>query len=175
MKFLVAIMVPSPWREQIKALQLAHRSPRWKISLEPHITILPPAESRLELDQANEMFAHAQISLAPFTIRSGGLGRFADGPVQVIYNQIEPLDKLLELRRQLSNPLKPLADFRLRQSYTPHLTLSNRLTPAEADAAARQLIQTPLDFEFSCHKLTLLHKTPGLNHWQPTAELALKS
>ena len=170
MRYLVAIMVPEPQHTQLLELQNRHRPRRWQITLDPHITLLPPSDAHLEPAAAIRAFE----ALAPtldLMITARHLSRFDHPDSHVIYLAAEPAAQL----RDLSQHLYQAAIWqdvhpRLWPDFTPHITLANKLHDTEVEACWNALSARNYDdVTFHVTGVTLLGRESDWPTWRPLA------
>jgi 2'-5' RNA ligase len=154
--------------ERIQALRLRHDAKTARIT-PPHVTLagtywragLPTAEQEGETMQA---LAAVQASIEPFELVLGGIEAFPPNG-QVIYLAVEPTAGLLAARRQLLQVLG--AD--KHHHFTPHLTLTMRLSAAASKALLAELRQT------EWHTARWSQRGPHDPAWRAIQELPLGS
>lgn len=126
---VLVIWPPEPVRSKVNQLRQAY-DPVSRAICEAHITLTQPF-----LDRPTKMdwsaLAGIASSLAPIEIAYGPLNAFFPNPV--IYFEIQPADRLLEMRRVLHDT----GLFNLALAYTegfvPHMTVTESLSEIKAD------------------------------------------
>ncbi len=111
-----------------------------------------------------------QKEMPPFTLQLGGVRRFGD---RVLYLGVRPTRGLLAVRSALLN----VAGEDKHRRFTPHLTLAQRLTPAELAAAEARLQETQWEQErwhVPIVELQLMQRGPEDPAWRAIAQLQLK-
>lgn len=111
-----------------------------------------------------------QKRLPPFTMELGGVRRFGD---RVLYLGVKPTRELLAIRHTL---LRVAGEDKHRR-FTPHLTLAQRLDPAEMAAAEAALLATKWEQErwrVPVTQLQLMQRGPDDAAWRVIAVLALE-
>jgi 2'-5' RNA ligase len=166
MRYLAAIMVPEPQRAQLLELQHRYRPARWHVSLDPHITLLPPSDAHLEPAAAIRAFEALAPSL-DFVVTARQLGRFDHPNSHVLYLAAEPAMQLRDLSQHLYQAaiwqdVQP----RLWPDFTPHITLSNKLHNTEVEAVWRALNAQTFDLAFAATGVTLLGREPDWPAWR---------
>jgi 2'-5' RNA ligase len=170
MRYLVAIMVPEPYRTRLRQLQAQHGPKRWHLTLDPHITLLPPSEAHLEPAAAVRAFEALAPTLS-LQITAQQLGRFDHPDSHVLYLAAEPVHQL----RDLSQHLYQAAIWQDVQprpwpGFTPHITLANMLHDSEVESCWQALQQLSFhDITFSVSGVTLLGRESGQAQWQVLA------
>ncbi len=172
-RYLVALLVPPPWRDEIDGLRRALASASLG-RIDPHVTVLAP----------RNVAPARQPELAPLLRRGAGTAgplRLKLGPPRtfaprtpVVFLAVDGADEELEdLRRSLgTGPLEPPAG-RQQRPFVPHLTLTG-----DADAArAARLVEDLGAYraEVVIDTVTLLeqdHSSPR-RPWHPVAEARL--
>ena len=128
MTYLVAVVLPDELRRQIERLQAQFQSSKWKITLPPHITFLYYADCKNE-----ESFIDALRAVTgqtpPFSIGLKGIGQFNRRDI-CIYGAVQKTPEVMRFHEHLHTA----AQISVNQLFTPHITLSNRLTRVQAPA-----------------------------------------
>lgn len=132
----VAVTVPSPFRERLRAARAAVGDPMAG-AIPPHVTLLPPTP--IEAEDLPGFTAHLQrvaASHPAFEMRLNGAGTFR--PISpVVFVQVSfGISSCEELERALrSGPVERTLEF----PYHPHVTVAHHVPEARLDAAFEAL------------------------------------
>ena len=172
-KYLVAIVLPEELSEQIKQIQLAYKSSGWNILIEPHITLLPPSLALLSEDDAIRVLDNVREEYNAFDLEVTGISRFRNksNTVFVSVSDSEPLRRLYGKLIQLAPSFSALdVDLLKHRSFTPHITLSNKLYDQLAEQIIEQLDAENLRFAFECNSFVLFKKAEQDRLWKRAKE-----
>lgn len=174
MKLLVAILVPQPAAGQITALQAKYGPSRWHIRIDPHITLIPPAEPIVGEEEAVNAFERLALGMEAFKVRCAGFGHFG---TQTIYSRVESTQELTELWHTISEGTVSciLAEGKHNPHYTPHVTIANRLLAEEFDLVWPALQRQDFEYEFICREVGLFKLDSGDNQWQQISSAPLEA
>lgn len=175
LKYLVVIVVPEPWQKRLRWLQQQYKSERWRILIEPHITLIPPGKALIQPAQAASQFGDLEIDGGPIALTVKGVEQFRRPRPSVVYAVVERSLALVNLRHQLGLKSTGLmrVDANSYRKFNPHITLSNKLSPGRAEEVARSLAGEGIDFKFWCLKLWLFKKSSADLRWERLASLKL--
>lgn len=149
----IVIWPPQSVREAINA-QRQEYDPASQRICETHITVTQPL-IRLLIEDEWVQIRRLLKSFGSFEIRYGPLGSFL--PYPCIFYEIEPKEKVLEIRRTLHNT----GCFNLGLSHTedfvPHMTITEGLSGPEVDEQLlRRLRGESNQGSFICHELMFI-------------------
>ena len=156
LSYMVALAVPPPKRDELAAVQQKFRPVGWKITVGPHVTLIPPGQSLLSLKDACSMFTEVVQDLSQLQLSYPALGVFKRRGLATIFMKPIANDELFELQRRLQIVASSWQDISrsLRRPFVPHITLVNRLPEDQADSIAKQLeYLVPAEIGFSRPKL----------------------
>ncbi|UKT64963.1 2'-5' RNA ligase family protein [Pedobacter mucosus] len=122
--------------------------------LDAHLTLFHKLPQALEIQQILESVSYTQFKATVDTIKSIGRG--------VAYFIHSP--ELSNLHHHLVKDFKKHLISQDLQPFRPHITIQNKVNPAEAQALLKELNQNFKPFEISFHGLDLWHYLNG--PWQ---------
>lgn len=161
--------------KRIQALRVQHDAKTAQIT-PPHVTLAgtywrsgaPTPEN--EQDTKAALLA-LQQTLSPFVLTLGGIAHFPPGH-QVIYLAVQVTEELLAVRQQL---LGVLGNDKHRR-FTPHLTLTMRLSEATSVALLAHLRQSEwhtAHWSAPIERLHLMQRGPQDPAWRAIQEIPL--
>ena len=141
MRYLLAL--PLNPNESQEFIELRDRfkatSPRWKITLGPHITLFRPSEFRVGTHEAIKIFKKAP-SFGSFAETFKGFEAFINHSNNAVYSEPNDYQRFKELRkRYLETANKIMSDTTEVWPFHPHLTLVNRLDTEPAKKLLKEL------------------------------------
>jgi 2'-5' RNA ligase len=166
-KYMVAIVIPEPSYSQLSDIQDRLRPPNWRITIGPHITLLPPDRPLVDPDEAARRFAALVIPTRAFVSTASRILKFDRGSKHTLALEPSPRSKIKSLRRrlekncdwqQVSQPSK--------HPYAPHITLVNQIDDAGLRHAQEQLQSMALSSEFYCQRVALYCKEASWPKWK---------
>lgn len=171
--YLIAILLPNEIREQISRIQERFRVPRWRKRIDPHITLLPPFTTAKDVRSITKRITSVSRQHQVFMITLQGIGRFTPRH-HVIFAHIQAAPELQRLHMDLSAALKDMGRnrYELPGNFHPHVTLSNKLTPEEADIQFSEIAKLNIHQQFLCKSITLF-RLDEQNIWQAVADFKL--
>lgn len=170
---MIAILVPEPLSKQLMALQVKHRVNRWKITLKPHITLIPPGDAIVSPHQAGKLFRSWPITVARFSLTLTGIKNFRNERSSVVYSSISKTDSLILLKQQLLEFCPKIMNLQRELAFTPHITMANRLQTYEISAIEKALKRELPLFIFACQSVALFKKEPYDKCWLKVAQKSL--
>jgi 2'-5' RNA ligase len=135
----VAISIPSPYGEELRAYRASFGDPLAS-SIPTHVTLLPPTELDLSSDVVTEHLAAVAAKARPFEIHLRGTSTFRPVSPVVFVPLVQGIADCELLEQAVrSGPLAREIQF----YYHPHVTVAHHLGDDAMDRAARELA----DFE----------------------------
>lgn len=175
MRYLLAITLPKNLSLRLAKIQQRYRSKRWSIALPPHITLLPPAKIKSDLQELGKILAKIAAQFSPFEIKIPGVGKFRNRG-NTIFAKIEKNQSLADLQESLSRQSgKHLAIENNHQHFRPHITLSNQLEQNEAQEKLANIQKLIPKAKFLCEKITLFSKPDNAQKYQKLADFVFAS
>jgi 2'-5' RNA ligase len=174
MRYLVAISLPEPWRTELSQVQDHLRTPTWRNTMDPHITLLAPDRPVTSVEQAAYDFATCALPVSAFTISAHTIGRFDrrhHSTLTLVPNEHAPLQQLFQALLLANTWQDPGTS--TRRTYEPHITLANQLDPQQGDAAETYLRRLHLNVSFLCDAIQLFCKQTAWPKWQVVASRLL--
>lgn len=163
----VAIPVPEPWGEQLKA----YRTELGDTSAEgipTHVTLVPPFEvTDADLATVEQHLVGAAGLASPFRLHLRGTGTFRPVSPVVFVVVVDGISACEQLASSLRRG--PLAGD-LQFPYHPHVTLAHRLSDDLLDRAFQELAGFECRFEVTQFSLYVHHGETG---WRPTRHFQL--
>ncbi len=163
----VAIEIPSPWAEQLRAARLGYGDPEAE-AVPPHITLLPPTT----IDDAvrGEVLEHlTEVASrnSDFTVLLRGTGTFRPVSPVVFVVVAQGISECEQLERDIrSGPLERPLGF----PYHPHVTVAHDVADSELDRAFGDLAH--FSAEFTVDAFRLYSHVGG--RWVPDRDLSLR-
>jgi 2'-5' RNA ligase len=163
----VAIEIPSPWAEQLRAARLSYGDTEAQ-AVPPHITLLPPTT----IDDAvrDEVLAHlVEVAnrTSPFAVLLRGAGTFRPVSPVVFVVVAQGISECEQLERGVrSGPLERPVGF----PYHPHVTIAHDVADAELDRAFTDFSDFSAEFTVDVFRL-YSHVGSG---WVPDRDLSLR-
>lgn len=175
----IAILPPPEAARGLLAVRRIH--PLLRHAGPPHITIKSPFVPRHTPALLLERLAEAVGPIEPFELRLDGLGSFGHA---VLYVHVQDCAALRALHRVVVEALEGMVEtFEPRHdgvNFTPHLTLAEKLTAAEFEAARRALGGFRPRATFRVERLHLLKGARGTSRdgtvtrrWEPGRSVEL--
>lgn len=165
----VAIPVPEPWGEQLKA----YRTELGDTSAEgipTHVTLVPPFElTDAALPLVEQHLADTAALNSPFTVHLRGTGTFRPISPVVFVVVVDGISACEQLASSLRRG--PLAGD-LQFPYHPHVTLAHKLPENQLDRAFSELAGFECRFEVTQFSLYVHHRETG---WRPTRHFPLSA
>jgi 2'-5' RNA ligase len=176
MRYLIALpLQESEYSEFIKLRdKYRHFAPRWKITLDPHITLYRPSEFKISKSEAIEEFKRAS-SFKQFSVEFKGFEAFMNHSNNAVYS--EPInhtyfEKIKEsYKPQAGNILQDISDV---WPYHPHLTLVNRLDSENAQKLMGELKKLEFDKNYTFDRVCLYKKEHEDKDWVEIASNKLE-
>jgi len=177
-QYFLAVVPPSPIYEEALAMKnffKDHYNSKASLNSPPHITLHMPF--RWREDKENDLVEKLELfkaKLQPFVL---GLRNFNSFPPRVIFIDVVPNEKLIELQRKLMKFCKKElnlfnAEYK-DQPFHPHLTLAFRDLKKSIYAEAwQEFSKKQYTAEFLVNSISLLKHSGRV--WQPFKEIALK-
>lgn len=162
---IVTLQLDGPSADYFDALRAAHFPPAIN-HLRAHVTLfhnLPGAEERAVL----EALAHEAARRAPFPVAVAGLMKLGRGTAFRLESE-----RLGELRTALAASFAPWLTRQDREAFRPHVTVQNKVSPAEAHALFDHLSAEFAPFTAVVEGLQLWRYEGG--PWSPVAAIALQ-
>jgi 2'-5' RNA ligase len=156
LSYMVALTVPPPELDTLAAIQQRLRPVGWKITIGPHVTLIPPGAGRAPLSTAMGLFNEAAANLSPLKLSYPDLGVFKRRGLATVFMKPIATDDLYELQRRLQILASSWQDVSrsYRRPFVPHVTLVNRLPESEVDSTIEQLrFLVPTEITFDQPKL----------------------
>jgi 2'-5' RNA ligase len=171
---MVAILIPEPTRSRLMDIQNQLKPEAWRITMDPHITLLAPDRPKLPTEEVARSFSNLSLPHR-FSISTSGLLHVTRHQRHTLVLSVAPLDRLHELYGMVvsSCDWQDVAASN-RRSYQPHITLFNQLNSEQLRQANARLGTQDLVFEFSCQTITLFAKQTSWPTWRPLATVNLK-
>jgi 2'-5' RNA ligase len=169
MTHLVAVLVPDELRTRLEQLQAQFQSPKWRITLPPHITFLYSTGRENEENLINAI-ATASGQTSPFPIIIKGLGIFNRGDC-CIYAAVQKTPSV----KQFYADLHETAQAQVNESFTPHITLSNRLSKTQAPAVYAALKRKAPSGSFVAMGCRLYRREQSENGWVHLMDFSFSS
>ncbi len=163
----VAIEIPAPWAEQLRAARLGYGDTEAQ-AVPPHITLLPPTT----IDEAvrGEVLAHlteVANETSEFTVLLRGAGTFRPVSPVVFVVVAQGISECEQLERRVrSGPLERPVGF----PYHPHVTVAHDVADAELDRAFADF--SDFTAEFTVSEFRLYSHVGG--RWVPDRDLPLQ-
>jgi 2'-5' RNA ligase len=115
-----------------------------------------------QVDEAEKILSEAAAQLAPFVVRTAGLGLFT-GPVPVLYLALVKTELLMKVHRTLWERIGPLATglncHYSPDAWMPHITVAHQdLTADNLVCAVKNLIFRPVELEILVDRFALLYQ-----------------
>jgi len=170
MRYLLTIDLPESYAKRVKKLQEKHRPDAWKIMIDPHVTLTISRETELKPAEAKRILKAASLKSEPFELRLKGIRQFRNSRVRVIYVGAELTKPLKRLYRNAMRELGGLLLPEDKKRFTPHVTVSNRLTPKEARRIIGELKAENLNYNFVVRCVSLYKKGPKDKRWAHLAD-----
>ena len=166
MKYLCAITLPEDITLVLGGLQQGYKTAGWKILIPPHITLLPPAIALTSADQAISFLRNVANTIHPFDIEVEGVGRFQNAS-NTVFAKVKPNEDLERLRAGLYKitPSVMAVSSGSKETFNPHITLSNKLSDALAEQVKIQLDEQRVNFFFECNNFSLFKKETTDPKW----------
>ncbi|MFA7244017.1 MAG: 2'-5' RNA ligase family protein [Patescibacteria group bacterium] len=168
MLYIIVIIIPDPYRKKISSLQEQYKDPNWKITLPPHITIMPPSSL---VDGASVETLKNQInatipSLSAFQISTGPIKKF-DNKFGTIYLSVENSNEIVRLHQIIKNAVLHSVeklDY-YPDNFIPHITLSGDIPENALFDKYSEMKEINLAFDFNCSSIGLFCKNKSDNLW----------
>jgi 2'-5' RNA ligase len=124
----------------------------------PHMTLLYPFAPRATFAEVAPVLEAACASVAPFAVTLARFGVFSHGRRgATLYLAPEPAEPLIELQTRLWEALPAYDDTRRHpQGFTPHLSVGQAHSPAEARELCDTLAATWQPLSFTARAVQLL-------------------
>lgn len=165
----VVILPPPDLYRELMAIRQKH--PLLRTPSPPHITVKSPFLFRQSGAMVVEEIEAICEQWEPFEIRLSGLGVFRNS---ILYVRVEETGELSDLHWDLVDGLngfvETLHDRYDGDSYTPHLTLADRLEPQDLADARRVLSGVRFQRRFLVDRIHLLR---GRGRWDITRTFRL--
>ncbi|HEY3364360.1 MAG TPA: 2'-5' RNA ligase family protein [Symbiobacteriaceae bacterium] len=167
--FGMVILPPPDMYRELMAIREKH--PLLRSVYPPHITVKSPFLFRQTGATVVDTVEAIVERWEPFELQLGGLGVFRNS---VLYVRVEESEPLLGLHQDLVNGLdgfvETLSDRFEGGTYTPHLTLADKLAPEDLGEARRALGDIRFKRRFTVEKIHLLR---GRGRWDITRSFPL--
>lgn len=162
----VAIEVPSPWAEQLRAARQSYGDPEAQ-AVPPHITLLPPTTiDDAVRDEVLEHLTEVAAQTSAFTVLLRGAGTFRPVSPVVFVVVAQGISECEQLERRVrSGPLERPVGF----PYHPHVTVAHDVAEAELDRAFSDF--SGFSAEFTVNGFRLYRHVGG--SWVPDRDLQL--
>jgi 2'-5' RNA ligase len=168
---MVAIPVPEPHSEFLTGIQNAFRPRTWRVTMGPHITLIPPSRPTLTKADAISAFLSANLPQKPILVKSTQLDQFVRSSRRTLVLRLSPKDPIRALVQRLQGQTKwqeiPATQ---KHEFVPHITLANQLGPEDADRVLSALAAINLNVAFQGNHVVLYEKESSWLNWQPIAE-----
>jgi 2'-5' RNA ligase len=176
LQYLVGIRLPEPWHKIIKEIQVANKSEKWNISLDPHITLLPFGKAICTPDEAETVLQGVAKKFIPFQILVDDVKKFQNSS-HTVFAEVRDTHQLSKLHREVvsAGPKVCLLDRELEdRRFHPHITLSNMLKNAEEqNRVIEEIEKIWAPFSFVCDNFSLFRKHPSEKQWTEIKKLLL--
>jgi 2'-5' RNA ligase/N-acetylglutamate synthase-like GNAT family acetyltransferase len=165
----VALMVPSPWREEINGLRRALGADLERI--EPHLTLIPPVNVNIDqLDDALAVLGRACSMTHPFTVTLGPVTSFLpDTPVVKLDVDGEQAAGLAQFRNVI---MKAPLEREVTRPFVPHVTLMHGNDHERIRLVVRALEAYRAEVSFD--RVHVLREVEG-RRWVPVADVAFET
>lgn len=166
----VAIPVPEPYGEQLRAARLSFGDPM-AAQIPSHITLIPPTPLPAdEIDCFSSRLTQAANQVSAYPLRLRGTGTFRPiSPVVFVavsqgisYTEVLAKEVRTSLGDTIAEPSFP---------YHPHVTLAHEIDDAALDRAYSELADFECQFQVESFSLYTHDETTG---WSPYRDFALR-
>lgn len=175
--YLIALPLPDEYLNDFNALRDEYKkyAPKWRITLDPHITITRPIRSDVPAEEVVEAFK-AVDSLGLFSVYFKGFGAFIAKRNCVVFAEPENY-KPFEDIRQIFLPIvrKVFGHEPNRWEYHPHLTLVNRLDRISALKILEGIGSPNIKMNYRFDRVCLYSKTSTDNFWNEIASTEFRT
>ena len=172
--YLVAIKVPAPYKEQLQTLQASLRPAEWRITMEPHITLLAPGRPLCDPEEAVTQFRILRLAIPPFTITSSRTTMFERRHHSTVILEVHPKPALkLLVSKLVAASTWQVTSATTKRPHIPHITLVNQVPVQRRTQTIQDLKSVKISIHFECTSITLFAKESRWPHWTELAQLPL--
>jgi 2'-5' RNA ligase len=172
-RYMVAILIPEPAATELRHVQDSFRPPQWRITMDPHITLLAPDHPKVSADEAAAAFEARGLSKPAFDITAANINGFRRRRHTTLVLEASPIRPLADLATELQQDCAwQETATSTRRPYEPHITLVNQLPPPVADTLGK-IQDLKLSVGFKCTEVTLFAKKAAWERWQALSSVSL--
>jgi 2'-5' RNA ligase len=168
MLYVIVVVLPEPLRSRSESIQNEYKNPDWKITLPPHITIVPPFGIRQDsaCEELIRQIGATARQLKSFVIRLGGIRNFNNN-VGTIYLRAERGDELIWMQNKVleAATLFIVEKTNYPDNFVPHTTLSGDIPKNELDSVYSRMKKLDLEAKFKCVEISLYKKSASDENW----------
>jgi len=146
----------------------------WRITLDPHITIVPPSRATMPPAQAIVSFLKLSLELPPSISSAERIIRLGSRRSQTLALAVQPRPWWQRLHRLVATSALWQVALPSRE-FLPHITVLNHVDPTVAATAENYLSQADLPIIFPAQSVSLLMKQPAWPTWHELARVAVGS
>lgn len=167
MEYLIAVTIPGEFGEELAYLQHQFKAPTWRVSIPPHITIIPPGRALVSPEQAKVLFEAITLPAGSFEVPCRNIHKFE----RTVW--LEPHAAELSMLRDAIIPgAKQFMSLDEAESrpFIPHITLSNKIQDFDLSRVYEELLALDPKGIFKCSNVGLFQKTKDEKTWQLIAQ-----